>query len=69
MTFIAAAYNSVADGTADGLITTGQVGTNAVPEPGTLGALAIGAAALAGVGYKRRRRNGVEASLTTPPAA
>jgi len=61
--FFAAAYNSVPDGTAAGLITTGQVGTNAVPEPGTLGALAIGAAALAGVGLKRRRRNGLEASL------
>ncbi len=52
--FLAAAYNSVSDA-AGGTITAGQVGTNAVPEPGTLGALAAGAAALAGVGFKRRK--------------
>ena len=53
--FIAAAYNSVAD-TAGGTIVIGQVGTNAVPEPGTLSALALGAAGLAGLGLKRRRQ-------------
>lgn len=61
--FFAAAYNSVADGTAAGLITLGQAGTNAVPEPGTLGALAVGAAGLAGVGLKRRRKAALDASL------
>lgn len=61
--FFAAAYNSVPDGTAAGLITTGQVGTNVIPEPGTLSAMAFGAAVLAGVGLKRRRKNGIEASL------
>ena len=53
--FLAAAYNSVADTAAGGTIAAGQAGTNAVPEPGTLGALAMGAAALAGVGLKRRQ--------------
>ena len=53
--FIAAAYNSVAD-SAGGTIAAGQMGTNAIPEPGTLAALAVGAAALSGVGLKRRRK-------------
>ena len=52
--FIAAAYNSVAD-SAGGTILAGQTGTNAVPEPGTLSALALGAAGLVGVGLKRRQ--------------
>ena len=63
LTFFAAAYNSVPDGTAAGLITLGQVGTNAVPEPGSLCALAVGAAGLAGVGLKRRRKAALDASL------
>ena len=54
LTFLAAAYNDVPD-SAGGTILAGQVGTNAVPEPGTLSALALGAAALTGVGLKRRR--------------
>ena len=53
--FLAGAYNSVADTAAGGAIAAGLRGTNAVPEPGTLGALAAGAAALAGVGLKRRK--------------
>ena len=52
--FLAAAYNTVSDA-AGGTIAAGQAGTNAIPEPGTLGALAAGAAALAGVGRKRRQ--------------
>ncbi len=51
--FIAAAYNSVADA-AGGTILAGQT-TNAVPEPGTLAALAAGAAGVAGLGLKRRK--------------
>ncbi len=58
--FIAAAYNSVPDGTAAGLIASGDPG--AVPEPGTLSALALGAAALVGVGLKRRRRTALLAA-------
>ena len=54
LTFIAGAYNSVAD-SAGGTIQAGQTGTSAVPEPGTLSALALGAAGLAGLGLKRRR--------------
>ena len=53
--FIAGAYNTVAD-SAGGTILAGQVGTNAIPEPGTLSALALGAAGLAGLGLKRRRQ-------------
>lgn len=52
-TFIAGAYNSTPD-SQGGTIMVGQ--TAAVPEPGTLSALAVGAAMLAGVGLKRRRR-------------
>ena len=52
--FLAAAYNSVADN-AGGTIAAGLRGTNAVPEPGTLAALAAGAAALTGVGLKLRK--------------
>ena len=54
--FIAAAYNDVSDA-AGGTIAIGAVGTNAIPEPGTLSALALGAAALGGIGLKRRRQN------------
>ena len=53
--FLGGAYNNVAD-SAGGTILAGQMGTNAVPEPGTLSALAAGAAALVGVGLKRRRK-------------
>ena len=52
--FLGAAYNTTPDA-AGGTILAGQMGTNAVPEPGTLSALAVGAAALAGVGIKRRK--------------
>ena len=52
--FLGGAYNTVSD-TAGGTIDAGQ--TAAVPEPGTLGALAAGAAALVGVGLKRRRQS------------
>jgi hypothetical protein len=56
LTFIAGAYNSVADtGTGAGDILVGEV-----PEPGTISSLVLGAAALVGVGLLRRRR----ASLT-----
>ena len=51
--FLAGAYNNVADSNG-GSILAGQ--SAAVPEPGTLGALAAGAAALVGVGLKRRRK-------------
>ncbi len=54
--FIAAAYNNVPDASG-GTIAIGAVGTNAIPEPGTLSALALGAAALGGVGLQRRRKN------------
>lgn len=48
--FIAGAYNTTAGAT----ITAGQT-ASAVPEPGTLSALALGAAGLVGVGFKRRK--------------
>ena len=51
--FLGGAYNNVAD-SAGGTILVGQ--TAAVPEPGTLSALALGAAGLVGVGLKRRRK-------------
>jgi hypothetical protein len=47
--FLGGAYNTTPD-SQGGTIIVGQV-----PEPGTLGALALGAAMLAGVGLKRRR--------------
>jgi hypothetical protein len=50
--FLGGAYNTTPD-SAGGSITVGQLA--AVPEPGTLAALAAGAAALTGVGLKRRR--------------
>ena len=59
--FIAAAYNSVAD-SAGGTITAGQLPAAAAPEPGTLSALALGAAGLVGVGLKRRRRAALAAA-------
>ena len=59
--FIASAFNNVAD-SAGGTIAIGAVGTNAIPEPGTLSALALGAAALGGVGLKRRRKNALVAA-------
>ena len=59
--FIAAAYNNVADASG-GTIAVGAVGTNAVPEPGTLSALALGAAVLGGVGLKRRRKHSLAAA-------
>lgn len=49
--FLGGAYNTTPDN-AGGTIVVGQ---NAVPEPGTLTALAVGAAMLTGVGLKRRR--------------
>ena len=52
LVFFGGAYNTVADANG-GTITAGQ---SAVPEPGTLSALAIGAAGLVGVGLKRRRQ-------------
>ena len=56
--FLGAAYNSVADASG-GTINAGQAG--AVPEPGTLSALAIGAAGLVGVGLKRRKAAAAQA--------
>ncbi|MBE7211166.1 MAG: PEP-CTERM sorting domain-containing protein [Gluconacetobacter diazotrophicus] len=54
--FFGVAYNTVPDAQG-GYINAGQLsGGNAVPEPGTLAALAVGAAALGGVGLQRRRR-------------
>ncbi len=51
--FLGGAYNTTPD-SQGGTILVGQ--TAAVPEPGTLAALAAGAAALTGVGLKRRQR-------------
>lgn len=48
--FLGGAYNSIPDGQVGGDIT-------AVPEPGTISSLILGAAALAGVGLGRRRRS------------
>ena len=60
--FIAAAYNSVPEASG-GYINAGLLtGGSAVPEPGTLSALALGAAGLAGVGLKRRRRAALAAA-------
>ena len=53
--FLGGAYNTVAD-SAGGTILAGQSAPAAVPEPGTLSALALGAAGLVGVGLKRRRK-------------
>ncbi len=53
--FIAGAYNTVAD-SAGGTIMAGVGAPAAVPEPGTLAALAAGAVALGGIGLQRRRR-------------
>lgn len=51
--FLAGAYNTTPDAQG-GIIAAGQT---AVPEPGTLSSLAVGAAALGGLGLKRRRRS------------
>lgn len=51
--FFGAAYNSAADAL-DG---SGDITTPAIPEPGTLSSLMLGAAALGGVGLLRRRRS------------
>ena len=59
--FLGGAYNTTPNGTAAGLIAVGQ--TAAVPEPGTLAALAMGASALVGVGLKRRRAARAAATL------
>lgn len=60
--FIAAAYNTV-PAASGGYINAGQLtGGSAVPEPGTLSALALGAAGLVGVGLKRRRRAALAAA-------
>ncbi len=54
LTFLAAAYNTTPDAQG-GQVIVGSFATP-VPEPGTLSALALGAAVLTGVGLKRRRR-------------
>lgn len=57
--FIAGAYNTTPDA-AGGTILAGQ--TAAVPEPGSLAALAAGAAVLGGIGLQRRRRQAAKAA-------
>ena len=60
--FLGAAYNTVPDASG-GYINSGLLtGGTAVPEPGTLAALAMGAAGLAGVGLKRRRKTALAAA-------
>lgn len=49
MTFVSAAYNNTPGATI-------AAGATAVPEPGTLAGLAMGAAALGGVAWRRRRQ-------------
>lgn len=57
--FLAGAYNTTPDAQG-GIIAAGQT---AVPEPGTLSSLAVGAAALGGLGLKRRRSARAAAAL------
>jgi len=52
--FIGEAYNSIPDNAADG---AGDITVEAIPEPGTISSLMLGAAALGGVGLLRRRRS------------
>ncbi len=52
--FLGAAYNSLSANAPDG---AGDITVEALPEPGTISSLALGAAALGGVGLLRRRRS------------